>query len=219
MSLDIKHPRKPTEIDKINDDDYMESHLYTGTVETDELPSSLQDLLTVLSGKTFQLPQLIELKTLSADSGPIVFSNLNGNSYTKLLLIGHLSIGSYSSDPVLSIKPNNDNGNNYANSQGGYSTGGAWFTNDSTNSMLTHGYANKVSQTFFECELYPVSGVNRYIKSVFNILGGNSGAKKTATNLIEWKNSADNITSLNLLLNYSSVTGYISLYDIVDVEI
>lgn len=78
MSLNIKHPEKPTESNKIDDNDYMLSHTITGNLEITDLPDVLQDLLSTLSEKTFLLPQLIEEVIL-----PYSYNTNSGNNSNK----------------------------------------------------------------------------------------------------------------------------------------
>jgi len=68
MVLEITHPEKPTEIDKIDDNDYMLPHAINGV-----LPD-----FSSFPGMKARIPILIEEKNL-VNQGSFSFSNLNGD--------------------------------------------------------------------------------------------------------------------------------------------
>lgn len=207
MTLKITHPEKPTESDKIDDNDYM-------------LPHDIEGVLPDLSsfpGAKIRLPILIEEKTLSLGTTSVTFQNLDGNTDEEYLIVSELSIVSGGSDKNIQIKPNNQTGtsmsviyNNDASttvsaaSRNLLQITGSCFSQDTFSKAIGRFHAKSgIIRTFF-CDVYLLSTSHKSHQQYAGY----------------WSNIADNITSLVFVVDSGgSFSGRIKLYKMVDISL
>lgn len=192
--MQIKHEKIPTTDDKVGLDDWVADHIVSG------FPDG-----------TFQMPKLIEKKTLSSGSSITTFSGLNGNSSEKYLIEIDLIVTASGGEPVLHCRPNNDNGNNYSNKVArlltSWGVGNNWSDPDSVMGAMGATANDRM-----------------VIRSVATV---KSGARRIFSNRCDtihalmfvtmfWNNTTDNITSLVFFMNNGTFEGTIRLYELVD---
>ena len=211
MSIEITHPEKPTEADKIDDNDYMLPHKITGV-----LPN-----FSSFPGQKILLPILIEKKTVPAETTEVTFSDLDGDTDKLYYITGDVLLDYPTSDIIMSLQPNSDDTRNHY--QGVLLS---WGTNQNPTKANLPSFEKgfRLSQTksrdtttFFNAYLYSKTGQNRRFTS--------SACSYTSVEVIvhinanQWLNTDDNITELKILVTGGHFSGEIKLYKMFEVPL
>lgn len=209
MSLIITHPEKPTEENKIDDNDYMANHHLEGV---------LPDFSSFPNQKIL-LPVLIEKKTLPAGTTTTTFSNLNGDSDKLYYITGELSLVRPGTDVIISVQPNSDNtSSNYTGVlltwARGQNATRANLPSIETGLRLCQTRIEDINN-FFHAYLYSKSGKNRKYTSTPHGFGSSEVNAFIISS--QWLNNSDNITNLKFVITSGSFSGEIKLYKMVDI--
>ena len=206
MSLEITHPEKPTEQDKIDDNDYMLPHTINGV-----LPD-----FTGLSGLYIRIPVLVEEKTISSPSSSVTFENLNGDNDKKYLLITDITLTRQSQAySNLILKPNNDSSNGKSYTVGGVSGSNP---NKIEANYIIIGFTDN-SQTGIVnsiFNIYPITGKNR--TALGKILSQRGTYISSYISSSYYSVTNTNITSFVIAsTDGGTFTGTIKLYKFIDI--
>lgn len=206
MSIEITHQEKPTTQDKIDDEDYMLPHHIEGV-----LPD-----YTGLSGKTIQVPLLIEEKTVS-DVSEVVFSNLNGDVDEGYILVSDLILSPGTPEQQIYLKFNGDGtANNYTNNILNFATTYGTSVNwSSPYCIMTRSYkSGSTVKSYSKTDIRTKTGHYRFYYSRFNLSSPVNGWCS-----VRWNNLVDNITSLVISSSIRTFSGVLRLYKIIHIEL
>ena len=196
MTLEITHPEKPTEQDKIDDEDYMLPHHIDGV-----LPQSNMDISGI------EKLELIEHKTPSAQSS-VTFENLNGDTDEKYLLI--LDLGFDTASNVLTLKPNN-----IATDQKTSLIRVYYSSSSRTNASdirIGTSDSNKANRCRSKTLILAKTGNYRRFETNINIYGVGNTTPINMWGWCQWSDTTTNITSLVVDVDVGTFTGDIYLY-------
>jgi len=208
MSFEIVHPEKPTEQDKIDDNDYMLPHSINGV---------LPDLSSFPDMKA-RIPILIEEKNLT-NAQSTTFSNLNGDQDKLYYIELKGSISYPSGNPRIFLYPNNDTGNKQTVSV-------AAITNQTpqrfSGDPIMLLASNSGSPTHVLCELTLHAETGKYRKAISKFTTIRSNNEMW---IVEqggfYTETATNITRLDIVSQTTGhlFTGTIKLYKLVDINL
>ena len=202
MTITITHPEKPTEENKIDDDDYMLPHHVDGHIP------EITPLGTIL------VPLLIESKNFEAASS-ITFENLNGDTDEIYYIVGkYVNSGK---NIITSLKPNNISTNQlYNGHQVFQSVSGR---QGSTVMLLSNSYASASNKIRITATLYAKTGFYRNMENRYSLSGPGSSSPLNEVGNSQWSDTTTNITSLVIAPASGTFTGTISLYKMVHLAI
>ena len=196
MTLEITHPEKPTEQDKIDDEDYMLPHHIDGV-----LPQSNMDISGI------EKLELIEHKTPSAQSS-VTFENLNGDTDEKYLLI--LDLGFDTASNVLTLKPNNIATDQKTSLYYVYTSNHG--NSNSPNIRIGSSDNNKANRCRSKTLILAKTGNYRRFETNINIYGVGNTTPINMWGWCQWSDTTTNITSLVVDVDVGTFTGDIYLY-------
>jgi hypothetical protein len=172
-----------------------------------------------LPGSTLRLPVLIESKTIDSGTTNVTFSNLNGNNDELYLISFDLNIVVSSGRRFLRVQPNSDSATNYNSHRTIFGTANVSDSPDGSYMPIcdTDGNYNTKNQGF--AYLWAKTGEYRLLMSDSVFTSTAHSNRGTVSWMGNWKNSADNITSLKFIISGGSFGGKIKLYKMVDITI
>lgn len=199
MSLIITHPEKPTETDKIDDNDYMAEHNISG-----KLPYSNIDL----SGT--EILELIESQIVS-DVPSVAFENLDGDSDLKYLLI--IKDFKQSANNYLQLLPNNLSTNQksiaYSLRYNGQGVIAVSYLRIGTMGDSTNNSA------FIKVYIHAETGKIRFIEKICYVYGTTATMPTREDGVGQWNETSTNITSIVLTPSSGNITGSFYLYRVI----
>lgn len=208
MVFEITHPEKPTEHQKIDDNDYMLPHHVSGV-----LPD-----LSGLSGNKIRLPVLIEEKNITASTGT-TFNNLNGYNEKEYIIIVRLAYTGLATGEIRLLLLLNNITTGYSSSLRRYSpTGTDHLLNTEGFNILRDIKNSNTNYIFGDLNLSIKQGSPCH-------LGGLTMAKPTAyTNVLNiitdlLPDPGVTITSLSFEPQNCNLTGTIKLYKLLDITL
>jgi hypothetical protein len=171
---------------------------------------------TITGGGTLLVPQLIESKTLSAETTTTTFSSLD--LFTDKLLYGQfdLDIVNNGSERMINLQFNSDTtSGNYDNTQIhiAYSYFGVqhnWGGNQVV--MRGWGTGNTNLRGYFK-----VRGKSGYRK-LFECFSGTPTSERFES-ILNWNDTTNNVTSFTLTISDGSMSGSIELYRMVNITL
>lgn len=202
MTITITHPEKPTEENKIDDDDYMLPHHVDGHIP------EITPLGTIL------IPLLIETKNFEAVSS-ITFENLNGDTDEIYYIIGQYQ--NSGTNIKTSLKPNNIDTNQLYNGHQVFQSSSGRQANKSM--MLSNSYSSASNKIRITAMLYAKTGLYRNIENRYSLSGPGSSSPLNEIGNSQWSDTTTNITSLVIAPASGTFTGTISLYKMVHIAI
>ncbi|MCC7569982.1 hypothetical protein KO465_01390 [Candidatus Micrarchaeota archaeon] len=212
MTFEITHPEKPTETDKIDDNDYMLPHAINGV---------LPDFSSFPNMKA-RIPILIEEKSVPLDTTEITFSNLDGDTDQLYYITGEINLVRVSTNGIIYIQVNNDDvKSNYSGVQIHYYNGSSGVTSTSIPTtelglrVLQDRSGDQICD--FEVTLYSKKGKERKYHAINHHYSPTVAF--VTNNTAIWKNTTDNITSLTFKKTSGSFSGVIKLYKMVDINL
>jgi len=208
MVLEITHPEKPTEIDKIDDNDYMLPHAINGV-----LPD-----FSSFPGMKARIPILIEEKNL-VNQGSFSFSNLNGDVDIEYLFSYHLFLDNTNSsyDSLVYLNPNGLNTNSESNR--GYHAGTGHGSQLYNRLLLAQGGWGRDSDVFGELNFYAKTGRIRISYAIDGLVTTDLSNRSIQYSVGRWSNTSTNITSFQIEPVYCLLNGTIKLYKLVDINL
>jgi hypothetical protein len=208
MSFEIVHPEKPTEQDKIDDNDYMLPHQINGV-----LPD-----FSSFPGMKARIPILIEEKTFT-DQSSVTFSNLNGDQDKEYLLIGKTTQPGGSGEANIILQFNGDT--NTANYKGNrHYAGSSQGVRTYSYALLANDIGGGGSLSFIQANIIPVTGTLRHLSALFNGYKPSAPTDQyTVQSSAYYLETATNITSLVLSASLRTFSGTIKLYKLVDITL
>ena len=208
MSFEIVHPEKPTEQDKIDDNDYMLPHQINGV-----LPD-----FSSFPGMKARIPILIEEKIISSPVNSVTFENLNGDLDEIYYLEAQLNTTNTSANDYVALLPNNITINQTSSHFWDWGGGVSRFN---SNKLILFGrYGQQSIKGTARLIFYSKTGtILRTSKSQQEAYVGTSIFIGVASSL--WNDTTTNITSLVIKHTNDSArfTGTIKLYKLVDINL
>lgn len=208
MSFEIVHPEKPTEQDKIDDNDYMLPHQINGV-----LPD-----FSNFPGAKIRLPILIEKKTLT-DVSSVLFKNLNGDQDIEYLFVYDLTIPNSANGGNIKMNPNSISTNQR------YAASGADYNNSShyrwrgAQLYFAHFEPNLLIRTLGQVTFYAKTGQTRVNEGKNRIYGSNNNIWIIDFSSI-WTETSTKVTSILLDMDVEKTfSGIINLYKIVEIPL
>lgn len=208
MSIEITHPEKPTEQDKIDDNDYMLPHKITGV-----LPdfSSFPDT-------NIKIPILIETKTVSTGVNSVLFEDLDGDNDLEYYIIIDITCTAPTGSIRLNLYPNSST-TNIIGVQFGARTLSGPFRWDNNELLLGYAEVGTPVSVYATATFTAKTGKNRKFTNQFITLRGTQIFNVINTGF--YTETSTNITSLliKLVTSTHTFTGTIKLYKLVDITL
>ncbi len=202
MTITITHPEKPTEENKIDDDDYMLPHHVDGHIP------EITPLGTIL------VPLLIESKNFEAASS-IKFENLNGDTDEIYYITGRYL--NSEKNIKTSLKPNNIDTNQLYNGHQVFQSNHG--RQADTSMMLSNSYSSESNKIRITAMLYAKTGFYRNMENRYSLSGPGSSSPLNEVGNSQWSDKTTKITSLVIAPASGTFTGTISLYKMVHLAI
>lgn len=208
MVLEITHPEKPTEQNKIDDNSYMLPHDIEGV-----LPD-----FSGLSGMKARIPILIEEKNVVSIQST-TFNDLNGDEDKLYYIQLEGSIAYSSGNPRIFLYPNNDSGNKQTVTITAISgQNPVRWSGDPI--LLLASNSGSPTHVFCECIFTALTG--KYRKSISNFTAiRNNNEMIISKQGGFYTETATNITRLDIVSQTTGhlFTGTIKLYKLVDINL